>query len=81
MKRIVQKIANEGQGGNRPERQPLRKLPDPVICRATQMGGTDFFECLVNHPLKCQHSLRFGVKIYHCLNPERKEIAARTREA
>jgi len=58
--------------------KPLRKLPDPAICRAKPAGFGDYTDCLVDEPFGCPYALNFAFK-YLCRNPERAEIIARTK--
>ena len=60
------------------ETKSARKLPDPAICSATQLGGVDLFECLlVKKSFECKFACEFGDRFF-CVHPERVQIAAGT---
>lgn len=33
--------------------EPIRKLPDPRICRTSQLFDTSYYLCLVEDPISC----------------------------
>ena len=64
--------------GRSNERRSRSELPDPAICRASDMGDGDLVNCLVQRASLCLYALSFGYG-YLCRHPQRKEIAARTK--
>jgi hypothetical protein len=56
---------------------PVRKLPDPAICRAEPSGFGDSVDCLVKSPYECPYvaQLIYGMI---CQHPDRAAIVART---
>ena len=66
-----------GNDEHQPGPKPTRKLPDPAVCRARNLGNDDLFDCLISAPYECQYALHYGDSFF-CRHPERKEIAART---
>jgi hypothetical protein len=57
---------------------PIRKLPDPDICRAQHTDGPGLVFCLVTTPYDCKHA-GFLDEVAYCLHPKREEIIARTK--
>jgi hypothetical protein len=57
--------------------KPLKKLPDPSICRAVRADGPGLVACLVAEARECQYIGYFDEHAF-CLNPNREEIIIRT---
>jgi hypothetical protein len=57
---------------------PVRKLPDPAICRALPFAKQVLFACLVPKPIECKYAGFINDDPF-CLHPDRAEIAARTK--
>ena len=60
--------------------KPEQAVQEICDCRATDIGISDFAECLRGGPNSCEYALPFGYA-FLCHHPQMKEILENTRKA